>query len=63
MGTSLTLIRPKALAAELGIDKSTLWRWVRDGILPSPIALGPNTRAWRREDIDRWLASREGTKQ
>jgi hypothetical protein len=26
------LIRPTALAAELGMDRTTLWRWTRDDI-------------------------------
>lgn len=52
------LIRAKQLAARLGVDRSTLWRWCRDGILPAPIALGPHARAWREEDIERWLIAR-----
>jgi Prophage CP4-57 regulatory protein (AlpA) len=36
----------------------TLKRWIRKQGFPPGIMLGPNTRAWRRSSIDRWLASR-----
>jgi len=35
-----------------------LRRMVRDYGFPAGILLGPNSRAWREEDIEEWLASR-----
>ena len=34
------------------------WRDVRDGRLPQPIELGPNSIGWFEDEIDAWLASR-----
>lgn len=34
------------------------WRDVRDGKLPPPIELGPNSIGWFEDEIDAWLASR-----
>lgn len=34
-----------------------LWRNVRDGRFPAPMAIAPNSRAWRLEDVLRWEAS------
>jgi hypothetical protein len=36
----------------------TLRRWVRDQKFPPGIMLGGNTRAWREDEIEAWLASR-----
>ena len=36
----------------------TLKRWIEKEGFPSGILLGPNTRAWREEDVEAWLASR-----
>jgi predicted DNA-binding transcriptional regulator AlpA len=36
----------------------TLKRWIRDQSFPPGIMLGGNTRAWREDEIEAWLASR-----
>jgi predicted DNA-binding transcriptional regulator AlpA len=36
----------------------TLRRWIEREGFPPGILLGPNTRAWPEEDVERWLASR-----
>jgi predicted DNA-binding transcriptional regulator AlpA len=34
--------------------RSTIWRWVKAGLLPPPVKVGPNTiRWWRREVLAR----------
>lgn len=48
--TPIILIRPQVLAGQLGIGRSTLWRWVRNGILPRPVRIG-GIAGWRQEDI------------
>jgi len=52
-------IRPQELATMLAVHRTTLWRWVRDGHIPRPVRLGPNTVAWDSTQIDAWLAARE----
>ena len=52
-------IRAQELAAMLAVHRTTLWRWVRDGHLPRPVKLGPNTVAWESTQVDAWLAARE----
>ena len=39
-------------------SRATLWRWRRAGNFPAPVELGPNTLAWRRKDVEAWIASR-----
>lgn len=43
----------------IGCSKATLYRWRQAGTFPAPVELGPNTVAWRREDVEAWIASRQ----
>jgi len=36
----------------------TLLRWIQTEGFPSGFKLSANTRAWREEDVEAWLASR-----
>lgn len=47
------------LAARFGVSRVTIWRWAREGRLPSPVRLGPGSTRWRRTEIEQW----EGTLQ
>lgn len=39
------------IPALIPISKSSWWSGVKSGRYPAPIKLGPNTTAWRIEDI------------
>ncbi len=52
------IYRERDVLALVGISKATLWRWRKAGEFLAPIRLGPNRVAWRRSDVDEWLASR-----
>jgi hypothetical protein len=40
------------LCVRYGVCKATLHLWIRRGLFPAGIKLGPNTRVWRlQEDI------------
>ncbi len=57
MGTQF--LRFKDLV-ERGIvrNRVTLKRWIENHDFPAGLLLGPNTRAWREDDIEAWLAAR-----
>lgn len=44
----------------LRIGRTTLWRWMRDPKLnfPQPIQTGPNSRVWREDELEAWIAAR-----
>ena len=42
----------------LGVSKSTIYKWMKDGDFPRGILLGPNCRGWLSEDITNWLSER-----
>jgi len=41
----------RAIPALIPISKSGWWKGCREGRFPQPIKLGPQTTAWRVEDI------------
>jgi len=53
-------LSPKALAERLAVNRSTLWRWVRDGKMPPPTEFSPRCVRWREDEIERWEAERTG---
>jgi predicted DNA-binding transcriptional regulator AlpA len=44
-------VRVRVVAALWGISSPTVWRWAKEGLLPAPVKLGPNTTAWRVSDL------------
>jgi len=38
------------------VSRSTWWSGVKSGKYPAPVKLGPNTTAWRAEDIHQLIA-------
>lgn len=55
-GTAPILVRPKDLAIQLSVGRSTLWRWVKRGVLPPPIRIG-GIAGWRYKDIEELVES------
>ncbi|WP_376747689.1 helix-turn-helix transcriptional regulator [Comamonas jiangduensis] len=50
-----TMLREKQiLAAFAPVNRVTWWRWVKKGIAPKPVAIGPGVRAWRESEIIAW---------
>ena len=40
-------------------SRTTLWRWVRDGLFPKPRKIGPNSAAWLESELNDWIESRK----
>jgi prophage regulatory protein len=53
----IAVLRRHQVLQRLGISNSTLYDWVKRGILPEPISFGPRTqvRLWLERDIDQVL--------
>ena len=39
------------LAERYGKSRVTIWRWVRDGLLPAPYSTGPNSAGFSVQEI------------
>lgn len=44
-------VRLTTILAVFPIGRSTFWAGVKSGKYPRPVKLGPNTTAWRAEDV------------
>jgi prophage regulatory protein len=55
------LVRRKKILDDLGIDSSTLWKWIKSGRFPAPIILNEGEAkelaAWRLRDYREWQQS------
>lgn len=40
------------------LSRAAIYRRVRDGSFPRPLALGPRVRAWRFSEVRQWIAER-----
>ena len=52
------LLRCAEVVQRFGIDKTQIYRLMRAGDFPPPVRIGRRSVRWRREDLDRWVASR-----
>ena len=59
MKASDRYLRRSEVEARLGVTRSTLYRWMRDGEgFPEPIQLGPRAVRWRESEVEAFLAAR-----
>ena len=40
-------------------NRMTLRRWIAENGFPAGVQLGPNSVAWREDEVDAWLSSRQ----
>ncbi|HXB77784.1 MAG TPA: AlpA family phage regulatory protein [Bradyrhizobium sp.] len=57
------MFKPQVLELLGGLAYSTLWEWMRAGMFPLPLELGPrggrsSTIAWHADEIHDWIANR-----
>jgi predicted DNA-binding transcriptional regulator AlpA len=50
-------LRDVAVAKRYGVSRPTIWRWVKDKRIPSPIKLGAGSVRWRLIDLEVWEQS------
>lgn len=49
------LLRIPQVMELTGLAKSTVWLWVKQGKLPSPIKLSTRVTVWKRSDLEEWI--------
>jgi prophage regulatory protein len=52
------IIRACHAGTKLGVGRSTVYAWVKQGVLPPPIKLGRRASGWRESTLDAFLAQR-----
>ncbi|AOJ38490.1 AlpA family transcriptional regulator [Burkholderia lata] len=54
------LIRRKQIEVETGLSRSTIYARMKAGTFPQSVRLGVRSVAWRRADVDAWIADPAG---
>jgi predicted DNA-binding transcriptional regulator AlpA len=57
--TERNLLRPEAVAEQLGVSTSTLAKWRLRGIGPAFVKIGPRLVGYYQDSIDEFLAKGE----
>ena len=60
---AVLLLRDAEVAALLGIARSTLWAWVKEGGFPSPVRLAANTVRWPRSEVEAGVAEKAAVRE
>lgn len=53
------LLRIKEVMKRTGLPRSSLYRYIKTGIFPAPIQIGPKAVAWPESKIDSWVEDRK----
>ena len=53
------ILRLPAVLERIQLSRSTIYAMLKRGDFPQPVKLGVRARAWRAEDIENWIESRE----
>jgi prophage regulatory protein len=50
----------KDKSGKLPVSQATIWRWVKEGRFPKPFKLGERITVWNIEDIEFFIANKQG---
>jgi prophage regulatory protein len=51
-------LRERDVCEMVAVHRSTLGRWVEEGLFPAPIRIGPVAVRWRLSAVQEWMASK-----
>lgn len=52
------VLRLKKVQHRTGLGRSTIYRWMDEGMFPKSVRLGARSVAWIEHEVDEWLMSR-----
>ena len=44
----------RQLAVRYGVDRGTIWRWVRERDFPQPVKMSEKCTRWRLANVEDW---------
>ncbi|WP_219953067.1 AlpA family transcriptional regulator [Dickeya zeae] len=53
--TSHQLLRLRQVEEKTGLKRSQIYLYMKDGIFPASIKIGPASVAWLESEIDEWI--------
>jgi prophage regulatory protein len=51
-------LRRKQVETRTGLSRSTIYQYIKDGIFPKPVPLGPRAVGWLESEVSEWIAER-----
>ena len=51
-------LRRKHVQTRTGLSRSTIYQYIKDGVFPKPVPLGPRAVGWLESDVSEWIAGR-----
>ena len=58
MGPPTRFLRMSQVQARTGLSRTTIRRWVKQGLFPPPIRLGERVLGWIEAEVDQWIRDR-----
>ena len=56
-----SLLRRPDVERRVGLRRSMIYRYVKEGRFPAPVRIGKRAVAWRQSDIEQWIKERTVT--
>lgn len=53
-----TILRRRQVQQRTGLSRSTLYQYIKDGVFPASIQLGPRAVGWLESDVSDWISAR-----
>jgi prophage regulatory protein len=53
------MIRMKSLARLIGVDRATIYRWMKAGTFPQPVNVGEHAMSFYEDEVIEWQKQRE----
>ncbi len=54
----LAILRRKQVQMRTGLSRSTIYQYIKDGVFPKPVQLGPRAVGWLESEVIEWIAER-----
>ena len=53
-----SILRRKQVQARTGLSRSTIYAFIKAGVFPKPVPLGPRAVGWLESEISYWITQR-----
>lgn len=54
----LYILRRKQVQARTGLSRSTIYAFIKAGLFPKPLTLGPRAVGWIESEVNDWINNR-----
>lgn len=54
----MRIIRLKDVIDSTGLGRSTIYKYIAEGVFPKPVSLGERSVGWVEEEVHEWILAR-----